>query len=289
MHKINVKKGFTLIDLLLSVAIVSLLSSLFLFNVTDAKRKAEDGHMQAESHEVSSAITLYKNDHNGFVPLTSSGGAETGKMYKESDTQYQETMQILVAGGYIAEIPASPSGQNYSYGTSEDQTSGVFGAKLRKKSRGGSSNKNSCPAAVEISDQEDTPQYPEDAYYLFRGCVESSYSCQSGQINDGQVCFVINPQTIFNYCTYGSGTGVSVSDEYGGEYGGQFPLDICRAQISYTQENDNGYYFLPQNITRYYICDIDPIPPLEDDSSEPDDDTSPLCNGNSESDYCQCL
>lgn len=131
--------GFTLMDVLLTSAIVSLLSSLFLFQVGEAKKKADDAHMQVEVRQVSNSVALYKNDNNGRVPLTSTGPARTGIPHSEADTSsdYAPTMQTLVAGGYLGEIPTSPDGQSYTYAVSDDFQEAVFVFKTNR-------NGNSC-------------------------------------------------------------------------------------------------------------------------------------------------
>lgn len=122
------KGGFTLIDILLTAAIVSLLSSLFLFQVSEARKKADDSHMKVEAQQVSNAVALYKNDNNGRVPKPIS--VQPNTVYTETQQEYQDSMQLLVDGGYLPEIPASPDEESYFYAVSEDLEEMAFVASL---------------------------------------------------------------------------------------------------------------------------------------------------------------
>jgi hypothetical protein len=131
-------------DILISAAIVSLLSSVVLFQTTEARKKAEDAQMKVEAQQVSTAVALYKNDHNGRAPLvTSSGGTgEYGVMHSESDenSDYIPTMQQLVNLGYLSQVPTSANGGSYSYGVLEDEENALFLFNRNIPS----SNSNSC-------------------------------------------------------------------------------------------------------------------------------------------------
>jgi prepilin-type N-terminal cleavage/methylation domain-containing protein len=121
---LNHKKGFTLIELLLVVAIVTLLSSVFFYNSSEARKKAEDVHMAEESRQVSTAIQIYADDNNGIVPHNNT--ATAGRAYNETEPEYSEMLELLVTGGYISEIPTSPSRDSYYYGFSTDKKRGYI-------------------------------------------------------------------------------------------------------------------------------------------------------------------
>jgi len=123
--------GFTLIELLLVIGIITLLSSVFFYNVTEAKKKAEDSKMISESHEVQTAIELYKMDHNGKVPSMRAKGIMVQEGDKDGTyaAEYEVAMGQLVPK-YLREIPKSPSGNSYAYGTDLSGESAVFVANL---------------------------------------------------------------------------------------------------------------------------------------------------------------
>jgi type II secretory pathway pseudopilin PulG len=165
------KKGFTLLDILLVSAIVSLLSSLFLFNLSQARLGAEDARMQTEVQSVGTAIALYKEDHNGNPPLSSITGtsnAQRGVLHSEADSNsdYTPSMQLLVDGGYLPEIPKSSTGESYVYGVSVDGTQATFGARLnRPLSSSGSKKAQSC-GFDPVTDWEKTKSEP--SFYIGR-------------------------------------------------------------------------------------------------------------------------
>jgi len=128
----NGAKGFTLIDLLLSIAIISLLSSVILFSVSNSRALAQDAHMKIETDQTNKAIELYKSD-NDFVPhdLT----ASTYNWYLEGDSDYEDVLGELVPE-YMSEVPHSPTGDRYFYGVSDDFEDAIFGAVLNDEDVG---------------------------------------------------------------------------------------------------------------------------------------------------------
>lgn len=159
-------KGFTLIEILMVAAILSLLLSFVFFNVSEAKKKGEDAHMKAESGEIAKAVYQYKDDNQGRVP-----GALTvtrGVAHQEGSAAYQTAMQELVNSGYLAEIPSSPSGSGYAYVISLDGEEAVFAADLNYEYE--ESTSNSCPLTEDDDEggggtDEDPcpePEYPPE-------------------------------------------------------------------------------------------------------------------------------
>lgn len=281
-------------DILITTAIVSLLSSLFLFRVSEAKKKAEDGQLRAETHEVSNAVALYRANHDGQAPISGSG--TLGIMHAESDpnSDYLPTMQMLVDQGYLSEIPRSQSGSKYVYGVTEDGQV-VFGTKLNY---GSSANtKNSCPAVPATSGGT---SYPTGyGGYSFGSCNPVA-SCAPGQLTDTTSCFAVSYSDISNKCYCGSPDLVS-------QYQGIFPVGICYRHMACPDPGPGGGMPLPPpdssflmpfssiayaqvspiiNITgtKYYVCSHNSVP-----AQTTGDPTQARCDGSSNSDYCQCI
>lgn len=147
------KKGFTLIELMLVVSVVSLLSSVFFVVSTEAKQKGEDSRKLSQVKEVEKAINLHKQD-NGLVPpnYTSNGK----DIAREGTAQYTQSMQQLVNKGYISAIPKSSSGTDYTYWAAPDATEAFFGAKLSTKTI---STKSSCSFKSPTLPYEDCGTY----------------------------------------------------------------------------------------------------------------------------------
>jgi type II secretory pathway pseudopilin PulG len=144
-------KGFTLIDILISTAIISFLSSAILFNVSEAKFKAQDSQMKAEASQVATAIEIYKTDHAGRTPISVwseqsyiDPNIKTGQLYNEGTPEYTEIMNTLVKDGYLSAVPKSPDTTSYAYGESTDGTQAIFATRLKSGSNISSNTKKSC-------------------------------------------------------------------------------------------------------------------------------------------------
>lgn len=73
-------KGFTLVEIMITVTIIGLLAVITVFQVLDIKQKAEDASIQAELHNIYSAVVNYYlitgqapqtwNDLNGYIDIS---------------------------------------------------------------------------------------------------------------------------------------------------------------------------------------------------------------------------
>lgn len=125
-------RGFTLIELLVVIAILGLLASIIFAQLAVARTKAVDTRKKADLSSIRTAIRSFHLD-KGRMPhnYNCSGGAcvidddrptiaiedrtspenpttESGKAFKAS-------MQELVAGKYLPQVPRSPAGAGYAY------------------------------------------------------------------------------------------------------------------------------------------------------------------------------
>lgn len=72
VQKLRKSEGFTLLELLVVVAIIAILATLILANLNRARRQAQDSKVQSEVKAVSDAIQLYQTSNlTGLSPLTS--------------------------------------------------------------------------------------------------------------------------------------------------------------------------------------------------------------------------
>lgn len=315
------ERGFTIMDILISTAIVSLLSSVFLFRVTEAKKKAEDSQMKVESQQVSNAVALYKQDHDGRAPLTTSSNTEgtVGVMHSEGDpdSDFLPTMQTLVSQGYLAEIPRSPSGSSYVYGVTEDGQV-VFGAKLNNSS---SSNlKNSCQAVVDSQVVSNNNSCPDNPTVPFPSPVNFAVqrfplpaaggptgTCTTGSLSSYVATMLSWPYTCIDNntsnqnslcsCSNGIATSNNISVT---------PTEICTAMFDsscqpYPSSQIYSYYkafaFNNSDYQNYLIYlgqlqayqqSVEELEQCEQEQQE-QGGGSPLCDGSSDSDYCQCI
>lgn len=81
-------RGFTLIELVVVMAIVSVLTGLATFNFQQARQRARDVQRKNDLKQLANALEVYKNDQN---PQT-----------------YPAALADLVTGGFIKSTPMDP-------------------------------------------------------------------------------------------------------------------------------------------------------------------------------------
>ena len=94
MKGINAKKGFTLVELLVVISIISLLTSIVLASLNDARKKARDSARISSVLQVQKALAMYFSDKGGYPGVVQNSDP--------SGTKYLTT--VLVPGGYISSI-----------------------------------------------------------------------------------------------------------------------------------------------------------------------------------------
>lgn len=60
------KKGFTLVELLVVVAIIGLLTGMVVISIQNVKAKARDAQRVADINSIATALSLYHNDFNAY-------------------------------------------------------------------------------------------------------------------------------------------------------------------------------------------------------------------------------
>jgi len=71
----NLKSGFTLVELLVVMAILGILTVITLGNFRTSQIKARDAQRKSDLRQISNALEAYYNDHAGYP-----GGNSSGKM-----------------------------------------------------------------------------------------------------------------------------------------------------------------------------------------------------------------
>lgn len=135
------KKGFTLIELMVVMAIMGVLSTIVLGSVSNHRAKARDTKRRMELKQINLAINLFyttygrmpKNYNCAFcggggnplfcaagngcagaceAPVPGVPGGESTNLLPEA---YNASMQELVSAGFLSEIPHSSGGPGYCY------------------------------------------------------------------------------------------------------------------------------------------------------------------------------
>ncbi|NCS99344.1 type II secretion system protein [Candidatus Parcubacteria bacterium] len=256
MNKISKNKAFTLIEVLIVTAVISLVASIVNAQMGEARQKAEDAHMKTEVQQVRNAVEQYRQ-RTGSVPIPTEGNYTAGSMISESEnpTEYRSAMQQLVAEKLIPEIPTSPSGQSYSYLATDDTKESVFAAVLNNDSSGGSggSNTNSCEV-IENEINFISCTSPWEELYI---------SCSEVELNSNQVCY--HYMYYLDYCWCSNDEIYSSNEDI-------IPTQICQL-VQGGSSCDSSFFGKPLGGDDF-VCDYE---------------GGSVCDGFNNSDYCSCI
>lgn len=106
------KKGFTVLELLVVVAVIAILSSIALVLTSGTKEKSRDSRRMEDIRQMQNALNLYYTNHNRF-PIETSKVTITGS---------DDFSNILIADGVIEEVPADPLHPSRTYTYQSDDS-----------------------------------------------------------------------------------------------------------------------------------------------------------------------
>ena len=95
-------KGFTLVELLIVVAIIGILSTLLTANFIGVRQRSRDAQRKADLKQMQSSLELYRADQ-GVYPTAISN---CGTSFKSPD---------CVSSTYMQKVPLDPNGAAYTY------------------------------------------------------------------------------------------------------------------------------------------------------------------------------
>jgi general secretion pathway protein G len=120
------KQGFTLIEILIVVAIIAILASVVLVGLGPTQQQGRDARRLSDLRETQTALELYYNQ-NGDYPAASSWGPQT--------TAGTLSYILVNAGIGVSQVPNDPTnGKTYYYSQEGGGTSYVIGAVLENAS-----------------------------------------------------------------------------------------------------------------------------------------------------------
>lgn len=110
MKKTN-KKGFTLVELLVVMAIIGILSTLGLVSFRNAQPKSRDSRRKSDLEQVQRALEMYYNDYNDY-PSSNGGAIQIGSTLTWGVSEMKDSKGTI----YMKELPKDPTGNpEYCY------------------------------------------------------------------------------------------------------------------------------------------------------------------------------
>ncbi len=125
----NNRSGFTLIEMLIVVAIIGILAGAVLVGLGPVQRQGRDSRRIADLRQVQNALELYYNKC-GYYPGAAQAASPCGAF---SQINSWASLSAAVTGSTLGvnKVPNDPSsGRNYFYGTNGTGSSYAIGATL---------------------------------------------------------------------------------------------------------------------------------------------------------------
>ena len=113
--RINHGAGFTLIELMVVIAIIAILSSIMLVNFNAAKSRSRDGQRISDTAQIQLALAGYFNQCNQYPqPDTTT---VSGKSVVDQNTLTQNTgcPSGITFSSFISKVPTPPAGAGQTY------------------------------------------------------------------------------------------------------------------------------------------------------------------------------
>lgn len=108
MQRRSHSRGFTLVELLIVLAIIGVLTSAIVTVTTTSRAKARDTRRISDMKEIELGLAIYYDVNKA----------------------YPANLSALTAGKYLPEIPSDPAGGSYEYLTSNSNKTYCIGVKL---------------------------------------------------------------------------------------------------------------------------------------------------------------
>lgn len=105
----KVKNGFTLVELLVVISIISLLANITLASLNTARSKARDAKRIYDLSQLQSALALYYNVAGKYPGPLTGGEWNVDNSPKWNMWTHQMLYDGVVTGGYIPSLPLDPS------------------------------------------------------------------------------------------------------------------------------------------------------------------------------------
>lgn len=108
------QKGFTLVEVVVVMAIIAVLATLVIGAIRIARTSAIETQKRVTLRDVSAALQVFYTK-KGRMPLNNSACCASCDEDPSSQARYNASMQELVDAGTLKEIPRRPAGATSSY------------------------------------------------------------------------------------------------------------------------------------------------------------------------------
>jgi prepilin-type N-terminal cleavage/methylation domain-containing protein len=107
------QKGFSLIELLLVVSIISLLTSIVMSALDASRKKARDAARLEQAQTIRTALELYFSDNGSYPPVSADSGCEAGYDCSHLGGTFINGLSPFLAGDI--KDPLNTSNYHYLY------------------------------------------------------------------------------------------------------------------------------------------------------------------------------
>lgn len=121
---LSLPKGFTLVELLIVIAILAILSTLGINNFISSRTKAQDLARKSDLSTIAKALEAYNNDHHGY-PLDDGSGHIICRS-PATICAWGSPFSDINGTVYIATLPTNSGTSPYVYESSDGTTFSIY-------------------------------------------------------------------------------------------------------------------------------------------------------------------
>ncbi len=111
------KKGFTLIEILVVVAIIAILASVVLIGLGPTRKAGRDARRISDLRQVQSGLELYFNKCGYYPGGTYAAGTPCNAIQTQNNTWAAMSASLTGSGLGVSAVPVDPGSTAYQYST----------------------------------------------------------------------------------------------------------------------------------------------------------------------------